>query len=151
MKVTVNIRRDNRRSLELLALAPRLADEAIEEAAAEMHGDIDGSWSSSSPSAPGEPPAVVTAALKQSGKHMRLEPGKWQVQYGGPGAEYAILLEFGAYHADTKGGSVRRRDESGRFTSSKRMAARPFFRPAIQRLRKRLGKIVKVKFEGALK
>lgn len=128
MEVKITIRRNKRRSLELINLAPRLADEGVGMAAEEMHSDIDGSWSSSSPSSPGEPPAVVTTALKNSGKHSRRKLGEWQVVYGGPGAEHAGPLEFG----------------------STKMAARPFFRPAIFRLRQRLPKIIKAKFEGAI-
>lgn len=143
--MTVTVRRDKRRSVELIKLAPGLGDEIAAEAAEEMHKDIDGSWSSSSPSSPGDAPAVVTGQLKASGKHFRLEPGKWQVQYGGPEADYAVPLEFG-----TRGSGGQKRNAKGQFTSNQRMAARPFFRPAIARLRLRLGKIAKAKFKSGI-
>lgn len=61
-------------------------------------------------SAPGDPPAVNTGRLRQSITALKISPGHWRV---GTNVEYAIVLEFG----------------------SRRMAPRPFMRPAADRER----------------
>lgn len=62
-------------------------------------------------SAPGDPPAVDTGRLRQSITALKITPGHWRV---GTNVEYAIYLEFG----------------------TRRVAPRPFFRPAVARLRR---------------
>lgn len=63
-------------------------------------------------SAPGDPPAVDTGRLRQSLGVQRIGNGHYRV---GTNVEYAPLLEFG----------------------TRQMAARPFMRPAAERVRRR--------------
>lgn len=61
-------------------------------------------------SAPGEAPAVDTGRLRQSIVANKLDPGHWQV---GTNVEYALHLEYG----------------------TRKMSARPFMRPAFERVK----------------
>lgn len=63
-------------------------------------------------SAPGDPPAVDTGRLRQSIVALKIEPGRWRV---GTNLEYALYLEFG----------------------TRRIAPRPFMRPAADKERQR--------------
>lgn len=63
-------------------------------------------------SAPGDAPAVNTGRLRQSITALRISPLHWRV---GTNVDYALYLEFG----------------------TRRMAARPFLRPAADKERER--------------
>lgn len=72
--------------------------------------DIQTSWSMGSPSSPGQPPAIVTGRLDESIEVERISPSIWSVKSDAP---YAAFLEFG----------------------TRKMAPRPFFKPAAERQR----------------
>lgn len=74
-----------------------------------------------SPSAPGEPPAVVTGTLRASITHRVEEEGAETVGYVGTNVEYAKPLEFG----------------------TSRMAARPFLYPALAANRENIVNAIK--------
>lgn len=98
------------------------------EAAQDMEKDIRSNWSKSSPSAPGQPPAVVTGALDAS---VMAVPEQ--------------SLSTGKVTA-----TVQVRDKKARHLEygTRKMAARPFLRPAIQRAKRGHGKRYKVIFKG---
>lgn len=92
-------------------------DQTLGEMAADMVADMMQSFSRQSPSAPGEPPGVVTGRLKNSLRFKREGQRLWVVSAG---TDYAPHLEYG----------------------TRRMAARPFMRPAAWRAGKRIGQAV---------
>lgn len=94
-------------------------------------------------SAPGEPPAVDTGALRMSVTHTA---PKWRgdtvSSEAGTHLEYGSILEFG--------GRTFRRDERGRFVSAsdegtgtkRRIAPRPWMRVAVEKSRAAIEKIL---------
>jgi HK97 gp10 family phage protein len=87
------------------------ADKIVKDNANDVAKDIRASWSSSSPSSPGNPPAVVTGELDRSIGVERVGVGVFKV---GPSLEIslkALSLEYG----------------------TRNMAPRPYLRPAIKR------------------
>ncbi|GBF05847.1 hypothetical protein DAERI_060107 [Deinococcus aerius] len=88
--------------------AQRLRNEVVEELSRPGSGRTYGRHVAS---APGDPPAVDTGRLRQSMTALQIKRGHWRV---GTNVEYAIYLEFG----------------------TRRIAPRPFFRPAVARLRR---------------
>ena len=108
-----DIRRAQRRGIEKACL--------IVESYAKEH------MSPESPSAPGEPPAVVTGTLRASITHRLEEEDGDTVGYVGTNVEYAPYLEFG----------------------TSRMAARPFMFPALETNRTNIVDAIKDELEGA--
>lgn len=90
---------------------PGSADRIVRELAFELKADIKTHWSATSPSSPGQPPAVVLGNLTNSIMARPYRRMVWRVDVD---AEYGYPLEFG----------------------TARMAARPFVRPAVWRLAK---------------
>lgn len=87
---------------------------ATDEAAETAVKDIRSSWSASSPSSPGNPPAVVTGALDASvSSEQKLASGNTVATEIKAEAGHAGYNEFG----------------------TSKMAARPFMQPAVNRLR----------------
>ena len=109
MADTVQIKLDFTRLDQLNRDTPGKADQVIRKIAFDLEADTKNNFSDTSPSAPGDPPGIVTGNLKASVQASKIEDMKWQVVVG---AEYGTDLEFGT-----------------RF-----MAARPFVRPAIRRV-----------------
>ena len=99
---------------------PGRAEEVIAKLAKDCERDMKENMSANSPSMPGEPPAVVTGALKSSIVAIPVlgEDLAWQVVVGGPNANYAVHLEYGTENAD----------------GHERMAARPFVLPSVRRI-----------------
>lgn len=122
---TVVVRMDTSGLDKLLEQLPYRMTKATDVFVNAVADDIDANWSSSSPSAPGKPPAVVTGDLKRSRKITI--SSKWRTKNAFKlefTAEHAGFLEYGTLNAD----------------GSTRMEARPFFRPAILRAKKHLPK-----------
>jgi hypothetical protein len=107
-------------------IAKRITDRTNEtslETANAILQDIQESWSSSSPSNPGETPAVVTGELSDSAIILDESSGilsKYKIVFK---AKHAILLEYG----------------------TGKMAARPFVKPAVLRNRGLFKKRFRVK------
>ena len=95
---------------------PAKADAMLRSAVFETQADIMSSFAGSSPSSPGQPPAVVTGNLKNSITVKKIKVLSYVLNVG---AEYGLPLEFGTRH----------------------MAARPFIRPAVMRFPGRLERI----------
>jgi hypothetical protein len=94
--------------------APGRAGQIIQKIAQDVEADIVLSFNSRSPSPAGEPPGVDTGNLKNSVQaNATLDPLTWVLDVG---AFYAVMLEYGTL----------------------RMAARPFVRPALDRVPGRL-------------
>gem|GEM_PF-6044501 len=97
---------------EWLAKIPSLEVALQQVLAAQLMAEIQAAWSSESPSAAGSPPAIDTGALAAS-----LQQNDDRV--GSP-LGYAAQLEYG----------------------TSRMAARPWLRPAVERVRPRLAELI---------
>jgi hypothetical protein len=91
-------------------------DKTVKDAAHEIVKDIRDSWSSSSPSSPGNPPAVVTGELDRSMGVERVGIGVFKIGASNEIALKALSLEYGTQN----------------------MAARPYLRPALRRAEKPL-------------
>ena len=114
--------------------APEIVDQAVKQTVEEVAQDIKQNWSESSPSAPGQPPAIVTGYLDSTirvlrrdalGRFATVQNAKvWTIRAE---AEYAMALEFG-----------------NPVTGA---APRPFLRPAIERATELLGKNLAVSFK----
>lgn len=109
--MAVSVKLDTTVLDRLMAQAGARADRACGEVAFTLEGDIKDSFTTS-PSAPGEPPGVVTGQLKASIQGRKVRDRYWIVAAG---TEYAAFLEHG----------------------TARMAARPYFRPAAERIAKK--------------
>lgn len=109
---------DTRNLRKWLARLDGAGDDVVGKLATDTQADIQTHFSTRSPSAPGSPPGVDTGLLKNSIRAERVKLMLWKVSAGTP---YAVHLEF----------------------STARMAARPFFRPALERLKKRAKGIIK--------
>lgn len=96
------------------------AENLVNTAAQALVNDIKSSWSSSSPSAPGSPPAVVTGTLDSS---VQAETGRDTLgRFASAGSVVTRIVRVRAGH-----GALL---ENGTY----KMAARPFMRPATERL-----------------
>ena len=93
---------------ELMREYPARAEAVVRKLALDMTGDMVNSFNARSPAPAGEPPGVDTSNLKNSIVARRRGRFAWVVVVG---ASYGVHLEFG----------------------TRRMAARPFFRPALMR------------------
>lgn len=109
--LTVETRSDTTILDRLLRTAPARSQAETLEAAKDVVADIRANWSSTSPSAPGKPPAVVTGELDAS----------FDVTVESRGERVRIVIRVKAEHA--------RHLEYG----TKNMRARPFLRPAMKR------------------
>lgn len=85
-----------------------------------LEGQIKQSISGPSPSAPGEPPGVVSGTLRRSITHEVERGPSGVVGRIGTNVEYSIPLEFG----------------------TSRMSARPFMRPGLEKGKKQIAKIL---------
>jgi len=104
----VSIKLDTAKLDMLAHEAGARADRACGEVAFTLEGDIKDHFTQS-PSAPGEPPGILTGTLKNSIQARKQRDRYWIVAAG---TEYAAFLEHG----------------------TARMAARPYFRPAAERI-----------------
>lgn len=123
----------------LNALTP-MVDKTMEEATDSIINRIRYNWSSSSPSTPGEPPAVVTGTLDESvtkdntGRNARgqfasgADITAWYIRVEAP---YANALEYG--------------------DSSKNLEPRPFIAPAILAEQDEIGDKFEIGFRGIWK
>lgn len=103
---------------KLTALRKKVQSGAIEEIFLQKTGDaiethVQQHWSASSPSSPGNPPAVVTGELKNSIRVVRMSARHYRVVVL---AEHGLYLEFG----------------------TSRMAPRPFLTPAVEAVKPRM-------------
>lgn len=85
-----------------------------------LESEIKKDLSGKSPSAPGEPPGVVTGELRRSMTYEIEKTPQGVTGRVGTNKEYAVPLEFG----------------------TSRMAARPFLRPCFEKNRKPIAKIL---------
>jgi len=118
--MSVKFEKDLSKLYALKKSLPKDADRVVASAAEKIYEDIDQSYSAKSPSSPGQPPAIVTGRLKKSVKFARVKLATFEVTASAP---YAKFLEFG----------------------TSRMAARPFFRPALRRASRWLGPWIKAR------
>jgi HK97 gp10 family phage protein len=117
------IQLETERITQLQAALPMIADELVMAMGEAVISEISAGWSAESPSSPGEAPAVMTGELVGSIQFVMTGSGQAQV---GSSAEHAAPLEFG----------------------TGTMAARPFLRPAIERVRVRITNLVREGFAG---
>lgn len=117
--------------------AEDIALPAVHEATQSIHDYIREHWSSSSPSSPGNPPAVVTGYLDQSIKIERRDAlGRFAIIGNAVSylikveADYALALEFG--------------------NSATNLQARPFFIPAVRAVEEQLGIKLTVAFRTGI-
>lgn len=123
--ITVKIERKSSLLEKLRKQVPENAKAITKDAAEDTARYIQEHWSPSSPSSPGEPPAVVTGMLDASVEVASVGSGNKPTFELKVQAYYASFLEFG----------------------SKKMAARPYMRPAMQWM----GKQYKSKFKNVFK
>lgn len=97
---------------------PLIADEIAQHIADTVAADIQTNWSANPPSDLNEAPAVVSGTLASSITVEMVAPAEMRV---GSSAPYAAYLEFG--------------------TSD--MAARPFLRPAVERVRGEIAQLAR--------
>jgi len=109
--MAVSVKLDTTVLDKLMTQAGGRADRACGEVAFTLEGDIKDHFTTS-PSAPGEPPGIDTGTLKNSIQARKQRDRYWIVSAG---TSYAIFLENG----------------------TARMASRPFFRPATERIAKK--------------
>lgn len=102
---------DLRKLQQLERKLPGSVNKLNRELAFELEADIKTHFSSSSPSAPGQPPGIDTGNLRNSIQVRPYMGAIWRVWVD---AAYGKPLEYG----------------------TARMAARPFVRPAVMRVRK---------------
>lgn len=77
------------------------------------------------PSTPGTPPNIDTGALRRSGEHNVITDGhrvRGFVRFGGPGVPYGLAQEFG----------------------NRRLPARPYLRPALEKSRGDILRLIRV-------
>lgn len=120
----IDVKLNTKRLDEMLRENPDKAAKATEIAADLVVNDIRGHWSGSSPSSPGNAPAVVSGALDASINSEKVSGGNHPVYVVTAGAEHAGYLEKG----------------------TKNMAKRPFIYPAVRRMRNKLRDVFKVHF-----
>lgn len=95
-----------------------LADDMVVQIAEAVYAEIQAGWSAQSPSEPDEAPAVVSGELAGS---ITIEPAAGGEIRVGAAAAHGQILEFG----------------------TEVMAARPWLRPAVERVRGRISDIVR--------
>lgn len=110
-----------------------LVGEAVYDTVVGIREDIRNNWSSPSPSAPGEPPAVVSGLLDRS---IRIDKRDAQGRFASAtnavrvsiiiATDYAAALEFGY--------------------APRNLAPRPYLRPAVYRASKALGVNIALRF-----
>lgn len=106
----------NKRRLEsIIRNTGKKADDIVAEMAFMAEGYVDENWNTQSPAPPGEPPGIVTGALKNSKNVRRVRPGVWELTYG---TDYGPHQEYG----------------------TKNMAAHPFLMPAVEWTTQRVNK-----------
>lgn len=118
MMISFKVTIDDRQMVKLGREAEDRADKLLGKLAFDLEGDIKTHFSRKSPSDPGDPPGVVTGALKNSITSQHVARGHWMV---GDGVEYGYWLEYG----------------------TARMKPRPFMRPAVERIVKKLVDVFK--------
>lgn len=101
---------------------------ATQETAIAILEDIQSSWSSNSPSLPGEPPAVDTGELSGSGKILDESVDTRSIYVIGFSAKYARALEYGKPY----------------------LAPRPYIKPALLRNSKLYVKTIKMQISDKL-
>ncbi len=106
---------DTRKLDHLSKYAAKNTEQVVWDEVNAIIDDIDSSWSPSSPSAPGQPPAVVSGNLRDSITARQTTKGDKPAVMIEVKAHYASFLEFG----------------------TSRMASRPFIRPAMFRAEQR--------------
>lgn len=104
---------------------PGKAEQATKIAADLIVNDIRDHWSGSSPSSPGQAPAVVTETLDTSVEAVQISGGERPTYSIDATAPYAGYLEQGTV----------------------KMAKRPFIYPAMKRMRDQLRDVFKVHFK----
>lgn len=109
MAATISVKLDLKRLEQLERQVPGRADQVVGKIAFDLAADAQANMNTVSPAPAGEPPGIVTGNLKNSIQASKVRQFLWQVVVG---ASYGIDLEFGTV----------------------RMAARPFMRPAINRI-----------------
>jgi HK97 gp10 family phage protein len=109
----MTLHKDTRRLDAIVSHRTRNTDEALGAVTMLIVQHMKTHWSASSPGEPGEPPAVDTGTLTNSieGK-VHVRGRTWHVR----GVEYGEFLEYG----------------------TPRMAARPFIRPAVMAVERKL-------------
>lgn len=124
--IDIKIHSDTKNLDKVIKLGPERNRQSVDDAAEALKQDIRTSWSPSSPSAPGRPPAVVSGELDKSIYIEEVRTAGWlTVRAVRVRAGHWIFLEFG---------------------TTVNMKARPFLRPAAFRQRKHLGNRFKVIF-----
>lgn len=105
MGATLNMKRlsDLRRKVH----AGEIEEQAVKGTGEKIEAHVQANWSVSSPSSPGNPPAVVTGELKSSVRLVKINNKHYRLEAR---ADHAIPLEFG----------------------TSRMAPRPFLAPAVE-------------------
>lgn len=126
MTSSVKIQLDMKRLDAITKNAPQRADEICGEITFELVADIGTHWGPQSPppSPPGTPPGRDTAALANSIKGRRERPLRWIVS---DGVIYGVEHEFG--------------------NPARNLPARPWMRPAVDRIKKQMAE----KFKGLVK
>jgi len=110
---TGGVRSDTRKLDAIVTHRARNADEALGEVTMLLVQHMKTNWSATSPSSPGEPPAVDTGNLTNSiDGRVHVRGKEWRIT----GAEYGLFLEYG----------------------TPRMPARPFIYPAVYAVRRKL-------------
>lgn len=129
----VDFRRDTTKLDTIVKVAPELAAGLVRDVADDIVADINRSWSSSSPSDPFTPPAVVTGTLKRS---IRIErrSGSGRFASRADAVHYAIRVHA-IYGAALEFGY-----------SPNNLLPRPFFLPAVDRAKDSLAGKFKTSF-----
>ena len=109
--------------VQLQEALPLIADELALAIGEAVINEVSTGWSAESPSSPGEAPAIITGELAGSIQFTALGSGRAQV---GSSADHAAPLEFG----------------------TSEIAARPWLRPAVERVRNRIGALVREGWAG---
>ena len=97
--VGVVFKRDLDRLNFLERVFPARADKFAEKLARKTADIMHGSWSPSSPSSPGEPPAKVSGDLDQSIEVVHVGQGEWAVTVSAP---HAGFLEKGTVYMQAR-------------------------------------------------
>lgn len=88
----IALKLDTKKLDQLEAAVPGRADQVVQKLAFDWVRIARDSMSSSSPSAPGEPPGVVTGDLKNTINAEQVKPCTWKLH---DGVEYGAAQEFG--------------------------------------------------------
>lgn len=101
-----------------------LKNTVVGKVAFDAVADAQTSFTAGSPSAPGQPPAVVTGAYRASIRARKLDEGVYEIRAAG--LKYPLALEFGTV----------------------RMRPRPLFKPVLRRAKARLREAFRQTIEG---